>query len=52
MKAAEKKTSEKVFYTPENIGGARMSGKGMIKAEAVKVAAWVKERKTANKANQ
>ncbi len=50
MKAVEKKPMEKVIYTPENIGGSAMSGRGMTKAEAIKIAEWMKESKAAPKA--
>lgn len=48
MKTA-KNTASKLAITPENIGGACMSGKGISKAELVQITEWVKKKKSATK---
>ena len=48
MKIA-KNTTSKLLVTPENIGGACMSGKGISKAELVQITEWVKKKKSATK---
>lgn len=51
MKEVTKKAVRKILYTPENIGGACMTGKVMSDKEAKKASSYIVQYKAKRKAD-